>query len=41
MIEVKEPKKEIPLIGTIKAVVSVGKHAFQKPEGNIRMCNGE
>ena len=31
MIEVKEPKKELPLIGTLKAMWIVGKHMFQKP----------
>ncbi len=31
MIEVKEPKKEIPLIGTLKAMSIVFKHLFQKP----------
>ena len=31
MIEVKEPKKELPLVGTLKAMWIVGKHIFQKP----------
>ena len=31
MIEVKEPKKELPLIGTMKAMLVVAKHLFQKP----------
>ncbi len=29
--EVEEPKKQIPLVGTLKAMMVVGKHLFQKP----------
>ncbi len=31
MIEVKEPKKELPIIGSIKGMFAVAKHLFQKP----------
>ncbi|MEM0155185.1 MAG: NADH-quinone oxidoreductase subunit NuoI [Thermoplasmataceae archaeon] len=31
MIEVKEPKRRIPLIGTIRGLGTVGKYVFKKP----------
>lgn len=31
MIEVKEPKKELPLVGILKGMATVAKHLFQKP----------